>query len=103
MPKKNKIQYSNIVDQKFSFNLYLDSFGGNNSENIKNQCKILRLIIEEQLTDRQKQILNMYYGCNLNIPQISEKIGKHKSTISRSLKRSRETIRDYMKYNSFRQ
>ncbi|MBP0979518.1 MAG: sigma-70 family RNA polymerase sigma factor [Oscillospiraceae bacterium] len=103
MSRNKKIQYSNIVDEKFSFDFYSGSFGGNNSGNIKNQCKILRLIIEEQLTDKQKQILNMYYSCNLNIPQISEKIGKNKSTVSRSLKRSRETIRDYMKYNSFRQ
>ena len=103
MANKRKFAFSEFIDEKISFDRYNEKSNSNNSENLKNKCKILNLIIKQELTDKQREILNMYYFHNLNIPQISKKTGKNKSTISRSLKRAREKIKNYMQYNDFRQ
>lgn len=102
MPRKPKITYDNISDQKISFDVYNNLSRTTNSEKLKSQCEVLKLIIKEQLTPKQREILNMYYSLNLNIPEISKKTGKNKSTISRSLKSSQKKIGLYMRYNSFR-
>ena len=103
MSRKRKSMYSEMIDNKFSFNFYNYSKGADNSKIIKDRCKVLKLIINQELTDKQKEVLTLYYNYNLNIPQISERLGKNKSTISRSLKTSESIIRSYMKYSNFRQ
>ncbi len=102
MARRQRITYNHINDQKISFDVYNDSLRTNNSKTIKSQCDVLKLIIQEQLTKKQKEILDMYYNHNLTISEISQKIGKNKSTISRSLKSSKKKIKLYMQYNSFR-
>ena len=102
MAKKQKIVYDNVSDQKISFDYYNNLLRTTNSEKLKSQCEVLKLIIQEQLTPKQKEILNMYYNLKLNIPAISKITGKNKSTISRSLKSSQKKIELYMRYNSFR-
>ncbi len=102
MPKRQKIPYDAIMDNKVSFDQYNDLTRSDNSRNIKERCEILQLIIDECLTEKQRKILNMYYKHGLNISEISRKMNRNKSTISRSLKKSRETISKYMRYSNFR-
>lgn len=60
--------------------------------------KILRKVIEEALTERQREMITLYYFDRANIPQIAEKLGVNRSTVSRTISRGRRNIMEKMKY-----
>lgn len=60
--------------------------------------KIMRNIIENELTERQRQMIGLYYFKRVNIPQIAEMLGVNRSTVSRTISRGRRNIMERMKY-----
>lgn len=60
--------------------------------------KILRNIIENELSERQRQMIGLYYFSRMNIPEIAEKLGVNRSTVSRTISRGRRNIMEKMKY-----
>lgn len=60
--------------------------------------RILLKVIENELTERQKQIINLYYFKNMNIVSIAEKLKVSPASVSITMKRARNTIIKYMKY-----
>jgi RNA polymerase sigma-70 factor (ECF subfamily) len=69
-----------------------------NSEHIKTLKKYMSDIINEELTERQREIVMMYYYENRNISEIADTLSVNPSTISRSLARSRKNIFRILKY-----
>lgn len=69
--------------------------GTNRSVSVK---RILLKIIETELTERQKQIINLYYFKNMNMVSIADMLGISPASVSVTLKRARNTIIKYMKY-----
>ena len=55
-------------------------------------------IMEEALTPRQYQITHLYFIQNLNICKISDKLNINKSTVSRTIRRSLEKLKPYLKW-----
>ncbi len=70
----------------------------NNSEKHRLMLKILRKVIEEELTERQRQMITLYYFERANIPQIAERLGLNRSTVSRTISRGRRNIMEKMKF-----
>ena len=62
------------------------------------QLKRVRRVIEEELTELQRQTLTAYYFQRKTIPQIAAERGVNKSTVSRTLRRAEEKLRRYLKY-----
>ena len=62
------------------------------------QLKRVQLVIREELTENQRQILLAYYIQDQTIPQIAESRGVNKSTVSRTLHRAEEKLRRYLRY-----
>lgn len=60
--------------------------------------KILRNIIENELSERQRQMIGLYYFSRKNIPEIAEGLGVNRSTVSRTISRGRRNIMEKMKY-----
>ncbi len=60
--------------------------------------KILMRIIKEELTERQRQIIMLYYFKNMNIVSIANMLGISPASVSITMKRARNTIIRYMKY-----
>jgi RNA polymerase sigma factor (sigma-70 family) len=58
----------------------------------------VRRVIEEELTELQRQTLIAYYFQEQTIPQIAAERGVNKSTVSRTLRRAEEKLRRYLKY-----
>lgn len=54
--------------------------------------------LREEVTDRQRQILFLYYGEGMTMRQIAEALGLERSSVSRTLKRGEERIRRSMRY-----
>ena len=69
-----------------------------NSEKHRLMLKILRKVISEELTERQREVITLYYFDRANIPQIAEMLGVNRSTVSRTISRGRRNIMEKMKY-----
>ncbi len=69
------------------------------SEQIK---KIIKKIIERELTPLQREFVNEYYYEGKTITEIAAIRGTNKSSVSRTLKAARERIEKAMKYATFR-
>ena len=62
------------------------------------QLKRVKMVIEGELSDLQRQTLLAYYIHKQTIPQIAAARGVHKSTVSRTLRRAEANLRKYLKY-----
>lgn len=62
------------------------------------QMKRVQRVIREELTQNQREILLDYYIRDLNITEIAENRGVHKSTVSRTLHRAEAKLRRYLRY-----
>ena len=62
------------------------------------QLKRVRRVIDEELTELQRETLTAYYFHRQTIPQIARERGVNKSTVSRTLRRAEEKLRRYLRY-----
>ena len=62
------------------------------------QLQRIQRVIQEELTELQRQVIIAYYFQEQSIPQIAAERGVHKSTVSRTLHRAEEKLRRYLKY-----
>lgn len=54
-------------------------------------------LLDEVLTDRQKQVIEMYYWNGMTQEKIGKKLGINQSTVMRNLKDSLDVLRKYIK------
>lgn len=59
----------------------------------------VRRVIHEELTERQRQMIELYYMENMTMPEIAQALGITVSTVSRTIMRGRGRIRKFLKYN----
>lgn len=71
---------------------------GDNSERLERLRRSLRQARERELTPRQRQVTALYYDQGMNIPQIAEKLGLNRSTVSRTLSRARNRLYRCLRY-----
>lgn len=55
---------------------------------------MLRRAINSELTKRQKQLISMYYLEQMPMQDIADELGLHISSVSRTLKRGRERLKN---------
>lgn len=60
--------------------------------------RILPTIIKEELTQRQKQVILLYYVQKQTDAQIAEKMGITTPSVQRTRRRAEERIAHYLKY-----
>lgn len=82
--------------------LFLDKKSSSNQDRINSIVSFIPDLMEEALTDCQKEIIYDYYFKELNITQIAKLHGVNKSTICRTKKRAERKLIRYLKYYSFR-
>lgn len=58
--------------------------------------------INEDITEKQRNYLLLYYGEGLNMNEIGAKMGVDKSTVSRTIKRGEERLRRCLRYGAKR-
>ena len=75
--------------------------GETNARQLNSMKKDLLRAIESELTDRQRQMVNEYYFKGASVTDISKKYNISKSTVSRHLSRSRERLKDALKYGIY--
>ena len=62
------------------------------------QLQRVQRVIQEELTQLQREAVIAYYFQQMTIPQIAAERGVNKSTVSRTLRRAEEKIRRYLRY-----
>ncbi len=75
------------------------SNSGDNSEQMDRLRRNLRRIRETELTDRQAEMMHLYYDLGMSIPRIAQEKGLNKSSVSRTLARGRERLKRYLQYS----
>lgn len=70
-----------------------------NSEQLTRVMRNLRLVRSQELTQRQEEMVHLYYDMGLNIPEIARREGVCTSTVSRTLNRAKERLRRYLQYS----
>ena len=70
-----------------------------NSERLERLRRNLRKARRQELTDRQAQVLAMYYDEGLSVTAIARELVLCKSTVSRTLRRGRERLKRYLQYS----
>ena len=62
------------------------------------QMQRIRRVIEQELTQKQREVIIAYYFQDKSIPQIAEERGIHKSSVCRRLQRAEARVRRCLKY-----
>ncbi|MEG1658909.1 MAG: sigma-70 family RNA polymerase sigma factor [Oscillibacter sp.] len=58
----------------------------------------LRKAREEELTPRQRELLDLYYDQGMNMPQIAAHLGINRSTVSRTIWRAKQRLYQCLRY-----
>lgn len=70
---------------------------GDNSERLRRLRRRLPDAMAE-LTPRQRQMVTLQYQENLTVTQIAQRLGVNKSTVSRCLRRARQTLYSRLRF-----
>ncbi len=73
-----------------------------NAEEMNRVKLALWRALHEDITEKQRQYLLLYYGEGLNMNQIGERMGVDKSTVSRTIKRGESRLRRCLRYGAKR-
>ena len=70
-----------------------------NSEQLSRLHRNMRRVRETELTEKQAEMIHLYYDLGMSIPQIAREKGLNKSSVSRTLARGRERLKRYLQYS----
>ena len=78
--------------------VWLRANAGDNSEQMARLRRNLRRAREQELTKRQRAMVALYYDQGMTMPQIAERLGVSRSTVSRTLRRARDRLYRFLRY-----
>lgn len=73
-----------------------------NTEELNRVKLALWRCLHEDITEKQRLYLLLYYGEGLNMSEIGERFGVDKSTVSRTIKRGESRLRRCLRYGAKR-
>ena len=79
--------------------LWRQEQSGDNQERIRRLLSNLPLAVQQELTPRQREILQMRFTGGMSITGIAKELGLNRSTVSRSLTRSVERLYRSLRYS----
>jgi RNA polymerase sigma factor, sigma-70 family len=71
-----------------------------NSAQMSRVKRNLLRALREDVTPRQREMLLLYYGEQLNMRQIGTRLGVDKSTVSRTIKRGERRLQRCLRYGA---
>lgn len=93
------ISYDNtfgMVDLAVYTNLMADD----NKDQISRLKRNLTHALRQDITQRQREYMILYYGRNMTMEAIAKQYGVNKSTVSRTLKRGRQRLYRCLRYGA---
>ena len=92
-----KLSYD-ILSLKEQMNISTQWNNSDNSADFKKLKENLIKIIQNELTPRQRQIINLYYYHNLTTIEIAKILKINKSTVSKTKKLAIQNIKRFLQY-----
>lgn len=80
--------------------LYARQVAAHNSVEHSRLKRNLIKAIREELTPRQREVLNMYYARNMSVNDVAAALGVYPSTVSRTLKRAEQRLFRCLRYGA---
>lgn len=77
---------------------YMRAAAADNEEARERMKRNLRIARREELTDRQKQMLYLYYEREMTMEAIARRLGISKSTVSRTIARAERRLKHCLRY-----
>ena len=77
---------------------YMRSIAPDNDEAIERLKRNLRIARREELTPRQRQVLQLYFEQEMTMEQVAQRLGITKSTVSRTIARAKSRLRRCLRY-----
>lgn len=71
-----------------------------NARELAHLKRNLALAMAREVTPRQREMLELYYGKGLNMTQIGRLLGVDKSTVSRTVHRGENRLRRCLRYSN---
>lgn len=71
-----------------------------NSRQVHGLRRNLAAALRQDVTERQRQLLMMYYAQGMNMREIAETLGVDRSTVSRTIKRGEDRLRRCLRYGA---
>ena len=69
-----------------------------NESDVRRLKRNLRLVREEELTPRQRQLMQMRFEQNMSVSEIAQALGLDKSTVSRTITRAKQRLYKCLRY-----
>lgn len=79
---------------------YLREMSEDNTEDMSRLRRNLLRALQQDVTERQREVLTLYYGQGLNQREIGERLGVDKSTVSRTILRGEARLRRCLRYGA---
>lgn len=79
--------------------VWLRGNANDNEEQMERLLRNLRKAREEELTPRQRQMLEMRFDQNMNGAEIAEALGVNRSTVCRTIIRAKKRLRRCLEYS----
>ena len=80
--------------------VYTREMAADNSKEMSRLKRNLIRCLKEDVTEKQRVALMMYYADGLNMREIGERLGVDKSTISRTIKRGERRLQRCLRYGA---
>lgn len=80
--------------------VYTRQMAEDNSAEMSRLKRNLIRCLHEDITEKQRLALTMYYAQGLNMREIGERLGVDKSTISRTIKRGEQRLQRCLRYGA---
>ena len=78
---------------------WMDAHAEDNEADLRRLRRNLRLAREEELTPRQRQVMELHFEKEMSVTQIARELGVNKSTVSRTLRRGKRRLRHCLRYS----
>jgi len=90
-----------LRDNEFQGDLacWLREQSGDNSERMERLRRNLRRARDAELTERQREMVHLYYDRGHSMTKIAMELAVNKSTVSRTLKRAKRKLYRCLKYS----
>ena len=79
---------------------YSRQMAGDNSQELDRLKRNLVRALREDVTEKQRQVLLLYYAEGYNMREIGERLGVDKSTVSRTIKRGERRLQRCLRYGA---
>jgi len=80
--------------------VYTREMAQDNSKELSRLKRNLVRAMREDITDKQREVLALYYGEGITMREIGDRLGIDRSTVSRTIKRGEQRLQRCLRYGA---